>query len=202
MAYSAWPRLSAWATPPSSGVGPAGPVARTGIRAAVACLAALVALSAVAGCSVKARDLLSAASLQAKISAQLAESYGVPPPHVHCPAAVPAVVGSSFSCTTRLDGQPLTMSGEVAGPRGSVAVKPATAVVVVAEARAQIGRALARTFDMTVGVSCSAPALLVAPPGRTFGCTAEVGGVQRQVVVTVTTTTGTLRLRLLPYRPA
>jgi hypothetical protein len=29
-----------------------------------------------------------------------------------------------------------------------------------------------------------------------------VGGVQRQVVVTVTSTTGTLQLRLLPYRPA
>ncbi len=54
---------------------------------------------------------------------------------------------------------------------------------------------------MTVAVSCSAPALLVASPGRTFGCRAEVGGVQRQVLVTVTSVTGTLRTRLLPYRP-
>jgi hypothetical protein len=171
-------------------------------QAALGCLAALVAVGALAGCSVKARDLLSAASLEAKISTQLAQSYGIRPPRVHCPDAVPAAVGSRFSCTTELDGQPLTVSGEVAGPRGSVAVKPAAAVVVIAQARAQIDRDLARTFDVTVGVSCSAPALLVAPPGRTFGCTAEVGGIHRQVVVTVTSTTGTLRLRLLPYSPA
>jgi hypothetical protein len=170
--------------------------------AAWGCLVALVALTTLAGCSVKARDLLSAASLEAKISAQLAQSYGVPAPHVHCPSAVPAVAGSRFSCTTELDDQPLTVSGEVSGPRGSVAVRPATAVVVVAEARAQIGRDLARTSGMTVAVSCSAPALLVARPGRTFGCTAEVGGVQRQVLVTVSSVTGTLRIRLLPYRPA
>lgn len=175
---------------------------RTGLHAALSCLAALVALSAVAGCSVKARDLLSAASVEAKISAQLAESYGVTPPRVHCPAAVPSTVGSRFSCTTRLDGQPLTVSGKVAGPRGAVAVKPATAVVVLAEARAQISRDLARASGMKVSLACPGPALLVAPPGRTFGCTAEVGGVPRQVLVTVTSTSGTLQLRLLPYRPA
>lgn len=171
------------------------------VRAAVVCLGALVALTTLAGCSVKARDLLSAASLDAKISAQLAKSYGVPPPHVHCPSAVPAVVGSRFSCTTELDDQPLTVSAEVSGPRGSVAVRPATAVVVVAQAQARIRRDLARTAGMTVAVSCSAPALLVAYAGRTFGCTADVGGTERQVLVTVTSVTGTLRIRLLPYRP-
>jgi hypothetical protein len=189
MVSSARPRSSMWAR-------------RVPGRAALGCLAALVAVGALAGCSVKARDLLSAASLEAKISAQLQLSYGISPPHVHCPDAVPAVVGSRFSCTTELDGQPLTVSGEVAGPRGSVTVKPAAAVVVIAHARAQIDRDLAHTFDMAVGVSCSAPPLLVAPPGRSFACTAEVGGIQRHVVVTVTSTTGTLRLRLLPYSPA
>jgi hypothetical protein len=175
---------------------------RPGLHAALSCLAAVVALSAVAGCSVKAKDLLSAASLEAKISTQLADSYTITPPPVHCPAAVPATVGSNFSCTTRLDGQPLTVSGEVAGPRGAVAVKPATAVVVLADARAQISRDLARASGMKVAVACPGPALLVAPPGRTFGCGAEVGGVQREVVVTITSTTGTLQVRLLPYRPA
>ncbi len=175
---------------------------RPGLQAALSCLAVLVALSAIGGCSVKARDLLSAASLEAKISAQLASSYGVRPPRVHCPTAVPATVSSRFSCTTSLDGQPLTVSGEVAGPRGAVAVKPTTAVVVLAQARAQISRDLARASGMKVAVSCPGPALLVSAPGRTFACTAEVGGVLRQVEVTVTSATGTLQLRLLPYRPA
>ncbi len=176
--------------------------ARPGLHAALSGLVAVVALSAVAGCSVKAKDLLSAASLETKISTQLAGSYAITPPRVHCPAAVPATVGSKFSCTTRLDGQPLTVSGEVAGPRGAVAVKPATAVVVLADARAQISRDLTRASGMKVAVACPGPALLVAAPGRTFDCSAEVGGVPRQVVVTVTSTTGTLQLRLLPYRPA
>jgi hypothetical protein len=172
------------------------------VRAGLAGLAAVVAVSALAGCSIKARDLLSATSVEAKISAQLADSYSIPPPHVHCPADMPAAVGSTFSCTTELDGQPLTVSGRVVGPRGSVAVKPATAVVVIADARVQISRDLARTFGASVAVSCAAPALLVAPPGRTFDCMAEVDGIQRQVAVTVTATAGTLRPRLLPYRPA
>ena len=168
----------------------------------LAFVAALTAVGALGGCSIKARDLLSAASVEAKISAQLAASYGVAPPRVHCPSAVPAEVGSRFSCTTELDGQPLTVSGEVAGPRGSVAVKPATAVIVVADARLQISRELARTFGVTVGLSCSAPVLLVARPGNTFYCVAFVGSIQRQVAVTVTSPAGTLRLRVLPYRPA
>jgi hypothetical protein len=146
--------------------------------------------------------MLSAASVEAKIATQLADSYGVLPPRVHCPAAVPAQVGSKFSCTTELDGQPLTVSGEVSGARGSVSVRPATAVIVMAAAQAQIGRDLARTSGMTVEVSCSGPALLVARPGRTFDCRADIGGIQRQVVVTVTSTAGTLSPRVLPYRPA
>ncbi len=167
----------------------------------MAAMVAMTALGGLSGCSIKARDLLSAASVEAKISAQLAGSYGVPPPRVHCPATVPADVGSRFTCTTALDGQPLTVTGEVAGPQGSVAVKPATAVIVIAAARAQISRELARTFGVTVAVSCSAPALLVAQPGRGFECTADVGSIRRQVAVTVTSTAGTLRLRVLPYRP-
>jgi hypothetical protein len=158
-------------------------------------------MGALTGCSVKARDMLSAASVEAEIGAQLAHSYGVPPPRVHCPAAVPAQIGSRFTCTTELDGQALTVSGEVAGARGSVSVRPDAAVIVLAAAQTQIGRDLARTSGMVVKVSCSAPALLVARPGRTFACTAEVGGVQRQVVVTVTSPAGTLSPRLLPYRP-
>ncbi len=127
---------------PPHGAGTAPPVAGTGSRAArgfLVALAALATLGTLAGCSVKARDLLSAASLEAKISAELAHSYGVSPPHVHCPNAVPAVIGSRFACATHLDGQPLTVSGDVSGPQGSVAVRPATAVVVVAEARAGSG---------------------------------------------------------------
>jgi hypothetical protein len=172
-----------------------------GSRALLVALAGLTALGTLSGCSIKARDMLSAASVEAKIAAQLVDSYDVPPPRVYCPAAVPAQVGSRFTCTTELDGQPLTVSGEVAGPRGSVSVRPETAVIVMASARVQISRDLARTFGVAVEVSCSAPALLVARPGRTFDCSADVGGIQLQVAVTVTSSAGTLSPRVLPYRP-
>ena len=201
MVFRARPRFSMGPAPTSGDALTLTGLGWRSLLAVLAVMAALVASGGLSGCSIKARDLLSAASVEAKISAQLAQSYGVPPPRVHCPAAVPADVGSSLSCTTELDGQALTVSGEVAGPHGSVAVRPATAVIVIAAARAQISRELARTFGVTVEVSCSAPALLVAQPGRGFDCTANVGSIRRQVAVTVTSPAGTLRLRVLPYRP-
>lgn len=157
-----------------------------------------------AGCSltsIKARDTLSAASVEAKIAAQLVKSYDVAAPSVHCPVSVPAQVGSKFTCTTTLDGQVLTVAGTVTGARGRLMVHPTSAIVVTSAAQAEIAKSLRTTFGQPVTVSCAAPALLVTSVGHSFGCAADVGNIRRQLVVTVTDLAGALRYRVLPYKP-
>lgn len=164
-------------------------------------LAGLAGLAA--GCSltsIRPRDTLSAASVEGKIAAQLARSYGVGAPKVKCPVSVPAQVGTKFTCTTKLDGQVLRVAGTVTGPRGRVAVHPTSAIIVTSAAEIQIGKSLSSTFKLQVTtVSCAAPPVLVTSPGHSFRCTAEVGSNRRQVVVTVTDLAGTVSLRVLPY---
>jgi hypothetical protein len=168
-------------------------------------LGVLAAVAAFGGCSVtsiKARDTLSAASVEAKIAAQLARNYAVPSPKVDCPLSVPARVGSKFRCTTKLDGQVLALAGTVTGPHGRLVVRPTSTIIVVSAAEAQIAKSLTRTFKAAVtDVSCGARALLVTSPGRTFACAAVIAGTHRQVVVTVTNLTGAVALRVLPYSP-
>ena len=126
----------------------------------------------------------------------------MPSPKVECPVSVPAQVGSKFSCTTTLDGQVLALDGTVTGLHGRIVVRPTSTVIVTSAAEAQIGKTLARTFKVPVtDVSCGARALLVSSPGHTFGCTAAIAGVHRQVVVRVTNLAGAVTVRVLPYSP-
>lgn len=161
---------------------------------------ALVAALVLTGCSIKARDTVSAASLEADIAGQLSTSYQIPKPPVNCPRSVPARAGSKFTCTATLDGQRLKVNGNVTGTHGQVEVKPATAVVVTKTAEADLAKRLKKTFHQAVGLECRAPALLVATPGRSFGCTATVGTIKRQLVVSVTGHSGALSYRVLPYK--
>jgi hypothetical protein len=157
---------------------------------------------ALASCSVKARATISAKDLEAKIAAGLASTFHTPKPAVTCPTKVPAQAGTKFTCTSNLYGQHLVVNGEVTGPRGNVEIKPAQAVIVASEAEAELARRLSATFRRQVSVACRVPALVVASPGRRFGCSVDVGTIQRQLAVTVTGTAGALSYRLLPYRRA
>ena len=165
-------------------------------------LGAFAATAGLAGCSLSARNSLSSASVESKIASELANSYRIAAPPVHCPRSIPAQVGSTFTCVATLEGQPLRVVGTVTSSRGHVDVHPTSAVVVAETAEAEIGKSLSATFGQPVTVSCPIPSLLVAPVGHTFGCTANIAGVGRQVAVTVTNVAGELSYRVLPYKPA
>jgi hypothetical protein len=162
----------------------------------------VVALAGLTGCSLSPHSTLSAASIEARISSELARTYKVPPPPVSCPASVRAVAGTHFTCTATLEGQPLRVIGTVTDDKGHVEVRAASAVVVKSAAEAEIGQSLTRKVGRPVSVSCAVPQLLVADPGLAFGCTAEVAGVERQLAVTVVNLAGDLRYRVLPYHSA
>lgn len=161
----------------------------------------MAAAASLPGCSIKARDMVSVKSLQAKIAAQLAATFSIAKPAVRCPSAVPAQAGSPFSCRTALYGQPLVVKGKVLGSRGQVEVKPADAVVATSQAEAMLADKLSGVFRQRAVVSCRLPPLLVAAPKRRFACTATLGKVKRQLVVTVTASSGALSYKVLPYRP-
>ena len=168
-----------------------------------ACLL-LVASLALGGCSldsIKAKSSISAGSVESKIAGKLAKTYHVARPPVRCPAGIQAQVGAKFSCTATLDGQVLKVDGGVTGSKGQVEVRPASAVVVKAKAEDELGANLESAFGEAVTVSCSIPAILIANPGRHFDCTAHVGRIERQVIVTVTNLAGALRRRVVNYRP-
>jgi hypothetical protein len=161
----------------------------------------VMAVVGLAGCSLSPHSTLSAASLEAKIAAELARTYNIAPPKVNCPASVPVTPGAHFTCIATLDGQPLRVLGTVTDSRGHVQVHPASAVVVKSAAEAEISQSLSKRVGSPVHVSCPLPGLLVASPGHTFGCTAEIAGVERHVAVTVVNPAGDLRYRVLPYQP-
>ncbi|HYA45053.1 MAG TPA: DUF4333 domain-containing protein [Acidimicrobiales bacterium] len=158
-------------------------------------------LSVISGCSLKATSTFSARSLNTRIADQLTLSYHVSSPTVHCPARVPVQTGATFTCTAVLNGQALELAGTVSDTHGHFQLRPMSAVIVMATARRQIAATLSRTFGRPVSVACPEPALFVARPGQVFNCTALVVGIRRQAVVTVTSLSGSLRLRVLPYKP-
>jgi Domain of unknown function (DUF4333) len=172
-----------------------------GAAAAWGAVTVLAATAGLAGCSLSAKSTLSSASVEAKIASELAQSYGIASPPVHCPRSMPAEVGSTFTCVATLEGQPLPVAGTVTSSRGHVEVHPTSAVVVADTAEAEMGKNLSTTFGQPVTVACPIPELLVAPVGHSFECTANVAGVNRKVVVTVTNLAGDLSYHVLAYKP-
>jgi hypothetical protein len=164
--------------------------------------ALLVATAGLAGCSLSPRRSLSTASVEAEIGAQLASTYHIAPPEVHCPKSIPATPGTRSTCTASLDGQPLQVVATVTGAHGHFEVHATSAVIVKSAAETEISQNLSNRVGQPVSVSCPIPALLVADPGHTFRCTAEIAGVERQVAVTVENLGGDLRYQVLPYKPA
>jgi hypothetical protein len=154
------------------------------------------------GCSVavKPHTAVSGSSLEVTIARELMASYNIPKPLVRCPASVPARAGTVLSCTTELDGQALRVKVTIMGARGQARMEPASAVVAKGVADTELASSLAPKFGKSVQVFCDGPALLVVPPGGTFGCQADSAGIEREVVVTVASLSGELSYRVLPYQ--
>ena len=160
--------------------------------------ALLVAAGLLASCSIKARDTISAHNVERVIAGRLAGSFHSPAPAVKCPSAVPAQPGTTFECAATIDGQRLAIRGTVTGTHGQVKLRPEAAVVARAEAEATLSRHLGAALGSRALVTCLAPALLVATPGRSFECNAEVGHRTRHVSVRFTTKDGAFSYRVSP----
>lgn len=154
-------------------------------------------VGSLAGCGGPKTHTLDAKSAAQAISNNLADSTGLPSPKVTCPSGIEVKAGGTFDCTTVLDGQPLTVHGNLTDSKGGFTVKPSAAILIVAKAINAIVTNVQATTG-TATVNCGPRAVLVKAPGQTFLCTAIAGGVSRTVTVTVTDIQGNVSYQLGP----
>jgi Domain of unknown function (DUF4333) len=154
-------------------------------------------IGSLAGCGGTKSHTLDAKSAAQAISNNLADSTGLPTPKVTCPSGIEVKPGGTFDCTTVLEGQPLTVHGNLTDSKGGFTVKPAAAILIVAKAVSAIVANVQATSG-TAAVDCGARSVLIEAPGQTFLCTAAAGGVTRIVTVTVTDIQGNVSFQLGP----
>ncbi len=155
--------------------------------------------ASVAGCSSAAPRTIDPASAARQIAANLADRYKVNTPAVTCPSGVAARPGQSFICTTTLEGQPLRMKASVTSASGRFTVQPADPILVSKTVAAQLSAEITQKAGRPATVTCPPPAVLVAPVGHRFDCSAAFSGQQaRTVTVTVVDTRGDFSFQLAP----
>jgi len=170
------------------------------LRAFVALVLAGVVL---AGCGQSGGRRFDVAGAQSQIATDLATRTGLPAPVVRCPARVTAKQGRTFTCTTVLDGQSVTLRVSLTDAQGAFTSQPLEAVLLVAKAVKAIQDGIDRQTGEQATVDCGAHTVLIAHPGDTFSCTATAKGQSQVVTVTVRDLSGTLDYRTTtPGSPA
>jgi hypothetical protein len=157
-----------------------------------------VAAAGASSCGVGVHHMLDAKSVGRQIGSNLASQYQIPAPAVQCPNNVPATRGRTFTCTTALDGQPLTINGTVTDGSGHFGISLTQAVLPTAHAISVLQANVAAQTHLPTTVTCGPRLVLVVRVGQTFHCTAHQGGVSRGLSSTVESTSGQVRYSLDP----
>lgn len=167
------------------------PLSRS-VKAATALVAAGGLLAACGTAGGRRFDVLGA---ERQIAADLATRTSLPIPAVHCPAKVTVKRGRTFTCTTSLDGQPLTLKVTLTNAQGAFTSQPLEAVLLVSKAVKAMQDGIDRQTGEKATVDCGQRTVLVAHPGDNFTCTATAKGQSQAVTVTVRDLAGTLDYR-------
>jgi hypothetical protein len=152
--------------------------ALVGIVGLLACLSAC-------GVSVGPRHTLSGPSVAHEISQQLAKDYPVEAPAVSCPDGIEARKGTTFVCTTVLDGQHLDMDGTVTGSDGRYQVIPRDAVIPISS----LTRYLSDDIKTQTGyrpskIDCGPRTVAVVAVGAKIICSASFPRVPQPRTIT------------------
>jgi hypothetical protein len=159
-----------------------------------------VAALAVTGCGVGPHRTLDSHNVAAQITSQLASQYGLAPAvvSVRCPSGIPVVVGQAFVCDSTLDGEGLSIDGQVTSGRGRYTIMPTAAVIVVARAVSVLESDITAAVHAPATVSCGKRSVLVVAAGGSFACTATIKAGPQAVTVTVADLQGHVRYSLAP----
>jgi len=170
--------------------------AATGMPLLVAGLVAIVAVG-LGGCGA-GRGTIDARRLDGQISTGLAQRLAIAPPVVACPPGQRDARGVTFSCTTSVDGQALTITVQASDGQGNVRWQPASAIVSAERTAMAINQQFSAQLQTPVTSACGARRLVVVAVGATFSCSATVKGQPRQVTVSAQDLTGNVHLVLDP----
>jgi hypothetical protein len=155
-------------------------IALVGVAGLLACLSAC-------GVSVGPRHTLSGPSVAHEISSQLAKSYGVKAPPVTCPPGIQASKGTSFACTTVLDGQHLELDGTVTGTNGQFQVVPRDAIIRVPLLVQYLSNSISKQTGFVPSlVNCGPRKLAVVAVGGTITCSAAFPHLPQPRKITTT----------------
>jgi hypothetical protein len=154
---------------------------------ALAVVAVLVACLSACGVSVGPHHTVSGPSVARGISSQLAKSYNIKAPPVSCPPGIQASKGTTFVCTTVLDGQRLELDGTVTGNNGQYQVLPRDAIIKVPLLVQYLTRSIKDKTLYVPSVNCGPRQLAVVAVGATITCSAAFPRLPqpRKVITTV-----------------
>jgi hypothetical protein len=164
-----------------------------------AVVAAAIVAGAVAGCGAQAAGAtIDTAKLNTQISSGLATRLAIPAPPVRCPGGEANRPGTTFRCSTTVDGQPLAITAAVSDGQGNVHWQPSDALISTPKAAAAIDRQFGAQLRSSVTADCGRHALAVVAIGASITCAATVNGSARQVTVTARDLAGNVDLSLDP----
>jgi Domain of unknown function (DUF4333) len=148
-----------------------------------------------AGCGTGGGRPLDVAGAERQMANDLSLRTGMPAPVVRCPAHVTVKQGGTFTCSTVLDGQALSLKVTLTNGKGAFTSQPLEAVLLVAKAVKAMEDGIDRQTGEKATVDCGSHTVLVAPVGDTFSCTATAKGQCQAITVTVRDLAGTLDYR-------
>lgn len=131
-----------------------------------------------------------------EIDRLLTAAYDLEVTTVRCPEQVDVEAAATFSCTVRIAARSLRVNASQVDTEGNLRVKPAAAVLVMDEVRADLVATLAGKLDQPAEVDCGEDAVKVVAPRATFECTADDGGDRKTVRVRVRDVNGSLTYTL------
>jgi hypothetical protein len=132
---------------------PPGRRRRTGLIAAVT--GGLATLGLAGGALVLfGTPLLDTAEVADRIAADTQTQIGVPATDVSCPDDVEMAAGTGFSCTARIDGQPVTYSIRQTDDEGTVQFELDDEIVLVEKVEQAVAELVAADYGLTVSTVC------------------------------------------------
>jgi Domain of unknown function (DUF4333) len=138
---------------PTPDVPPPGRRRRTGLIAAVT--GGLATLGLAGGALVLfGTPLLDTAEVADRIAADTQTQIGVAATDVSCPEDIEVAAGTGFSCTARIDGQPVTYSVRQTDDEGTVQFELDDEIVLVAKVEQAVAELVAADYGLTVSTVC------------------------------------------------
>ncbi len=132
---------------------PPGRRRRTGLIAGIT--GGLAVLGLAGGALVVFGDqVLDTAEVADEIAAGTQTQIGVPATDVSCPDDIAVAEGGTFSCTARIEGQPVTYSVRQTDGEGTVAYELDDEIVLVGKVEQAVAELVAADYGLTVSTVC------------------------------------------------